>query len=115
TAIDPAGTAPGLVVPVEDGPTVIVLPGPPPELQALWPVALDAPAARTVLARAVPYTAVRLRVYGLPASEIAATLRDIGTTLDLSPLEITPCLRRGELEIDIRHRPGAEALCAALV
>ena len=27
-AIDPAGTAPGLVVPVEGGPTVIVLPGP---------------------------------------------------------------------------------------
>ncbi|MGH3991122.1 MAG: molybdopterin-binding protein, partial [Pseudonocardiaceae bacterium] len=37
--IDPAGTAPGFVVPVEGGPTVIVLPGPPSELQAMWPSA----------------------------------------------------------------------------
>ena len=40
TTIDPAGTAPGLVVPVDDGPTVIVMPGPPRELQRMWPVAL---------------------------------------------------------------------------
>ena len=32
-----------------------------------------------------------------------------------SPLEITTCLRRGELEIDIRHRPGAEEAREALV
>src|SRR4051794_5584427 len=37
-AIDPAGTAPGLVVPVDGGPTVVVLPGPPRELQAMWPL-----------------------------------------------------------------------------
>ena len=36
TALDPAGTAPGLVVEVADGPTVIVLPGPPRELHAMW-------------------------------------------------------------------------------
>src|SRR5688572_31262124 len=48
TAIDPAGTAPGLVVPTE-GPTVIVLPGPPRELQAMWPAALDSEPARAVL------------------------------------------------------------------
>ena len=40
TAIDPAGTAPGLVVPA-DGQVVIVLPGPPRELQAMWPKALE--------------------------------------------------------------------------
>ena len=38
--IDPAGTAPGLVVSVDGGPTVIVLPGPPRELHAMWPEAL---------------------------------------------------------------------------
>lgn len=115
TTLDPAGTAPGLVVPVVGGPTVIVLPGPPPELQQMWPGALATPAARAALQRAQPFESTRLRLFGLPESEIAATLRDIGTTTDLTPLEITTCLRRAELEIDIRHRPGAEALREALV
>src|SRR5205807_4354699 len=37
--IDPAGTAPGLVVPPLNGstPTVVVLPGPPRELHEMWP------------------------------------------------------------------------------
>ena len=115
TTLDPAGTAPGLVVPVDGGPTVIVLPGPPRELQQMWPSALATPAARAALERAQPFESARLRLFGLPESEIAATLRDIGTTLDLTPLEITTCLRRAELEIDIRHRPGAEALREELV
>ena len=51
TAIDPAGTAPGLVVPT-DGPTVIVLPGPPRELQAMWPAALESEPVRAVLSSA---------------------------------------------------------------
>jgi len=42
TILEPVGTAPGLVVPPadgHDGPTVVVLPGPPRELQPMWPVA----------------------------------------------------------------------------
>ncbi|MGH3938251.1 MAG: competence/damage-inducible protein A [Pseudonocardiaceae bacterium] len=113
--LNPAGTAPGLVVGVEGGPTFIVLPGPPRELQAMWPSALATPAAKAALQHAQPFESVQLRLFGLPESEIAATLRDAGATLDLSPLEITTCLRRAELEIDIRHRPGAEALREALV
>ncbi len=114
-ALDPVGTAPGLVVPVHGGPTVIVLPGPPRELQAMWPAALATPAARAILARTRPFESTRLRLFGLPESEIAATLREVGATVDLAPLEITTCLRRAELEIDIRHRPGAEAIRDALV
>ncbi|HEX2297822.1 MAG TPA: molybdopterin-binding protein, partial [Pseudonocardiaceae bacterium] len=113
--IDPAGTAPGLVVPNAGGPTLIVLPGPPRELQQMWPAALATAPVRAVLERARPYETVRLRLYGLPESEIAATLREVGTTLDLSPLEITTCLRCAELEVDIRHRPGADAVRDALV
>jgi nicotinamide-nucleotide amidase len=113
--LDPVGTAPGLVVPVAGGPTVIVLPGPPRELQAIWPAALATSAARTVLARARPFESARLRLFGLPESELAATLREVSSTLDLAPLEITTCLRQAELEIDIRHRPGAEAIRDALV
>lgn len=113
--LDPVGTAPGLVVPVAGGPTVIVLPGPPRELRAMWPAALATSAARAVLARTRPFESARLRLFGLPESEIAATLREVSATLDLAPLEITTCLRQAELEIDIRHRPGTEAIRDALV
>jgi nicotinamide-nucleotide amidase len=115
TAIDPAGTAPGLVVPVDGGPTVIVLPGPPRELQAMWPQALATPAARAVLDRAETYKTTRLRLFGLPESEIAQTLREVEADgLDLSELEITTCLRRAELEIDVRFRAGAQTTADAL-
>lgn len=108
TTIDPAGTAPGLVVDVPEGPTVIVLPGPPRELHAMWPQALAAESARTVLSRAEPYRTRTLRLFGMPESEIAKTLREIGAEIDLSRLEITTCLRRGELEVELRHRTDAE-------
>ncbi len=111
----PVGTAPGLVVGVKGGPMVIVLPGPPRELQTMWPAALATPAVRAVLSRTRPFEASRLRLFGLPESEIAATLREVSATLDLAPLEITTCLRRAELEVDIRHRPGAEATRDALI
>ena len=115
-AIDPAGTAPGLVVAVEDGPTVIVLPGPPRELHAMWPRGDRLRAVRArVLARAEPYLNQTLRMFGIPESEIAKSLREIERDTDLSPLEITTCLRRGELEVDVRHREGAEAEREALV
>ncbi|HEX2468212.1 MAG TPA: competence/damage-inducible protein A [Solirubrobacterales bacterium] len=115
TAIDPAGTAPGLVVDVADGPVVIVMPGPPRELHSMWPEALATDAARKVLERAQPYRTRTLRMFGIPESEIAKTLREIGEEVDLAPLEITTCLRRGELEVEVRHRPGAEAASDQLV
>jgi nicotinamide-nucleotide amidase len=114
-AIDPAGTAPGLVVVVADGPTVIVMPGPPRELHAMWDAAVTTDAVQAVLARAEPYVTQTVRMFGIPESEIAKSLREIEADTDLEPLEITTCLRRGELEIDVRHRPGAEDLRAALV
>jgi nicotinamide-nucleotide amidase len=113
-ALDPAGTAPGLVVPT-DGPTVIVLPGPPRELHEMWPRALETREARAVLDGAEPYRNATVRMFGIPESELAQTLREIGGELDLSPLEITTCLRRAELEVEIRYRPGAEEVCERLV
>jgi nicotinamide-nucleotide amidase len=114
-AIDPAGTAPGLVVPVDGGPTVIVLPGPPRELQAMWPLAIETAPVRAVLDRAEEFVSRRVMLFGLPESEIAKSLREIGAEVDLSPLEITTCLRRSELEVDIRHRPGAEEAARLVV
>ncbi len=115
TALDPVGTAPGLVVPVEGGPTVIVLPGPPRELQQMWDAALATPAVREVLGRTQPFESAQLKLFGLPESQIAATLLEVGKSLDLAPLEITTCLRRAELVMDIRHRPGAEQTRDALI
>ena len=115
TPLDPVGTAPGLVVPVKDAPTVVVLPGPPRELQQMWPAALATEPVRQVLSRTKPFEFAQLRLFGLPESQIAVTLRDVGQTLDLTPLEITTCLRRGELVIDIRHQPGAGATRDALI
>jgi nicotinamide-nucleotide amidase len=113
--IDPAGTAPGLVVAVDDGPTVIVLPGPPRELQAMWLEALKTRGATRVLDRAQPYLNQTVRLFGIPESEIAKSLREIGEQVDLEALEVTTCLRRGEVEIEIRHREGADEARDALV
>jgi len=113
-ALDPIGTAPGLVVPA-DGRVVVVLPGPPRELQPMWPAALATEPARAVLERATPLHGYTLRMFGIPESEIAKSLREISAEgIDLDAVEITTCLRRGEIEIDVRYRAGAEVVAEAL-
>jgi nicotinamide-nucleotide amidase len=114
TPLDPAGTAPGLVVPTS-GPTIVVLPGPPRELQSMWPDALATDDVRAVLARATPYLTETMRIFGIPESELAKSLREIETDVDLAPLEITTCLRRAELEIDVRYRESAEPVARRLM
>jgi len=114
TALDPAGTAPGLVVPA-DGQVVIVLPGPPRELQALWPKAIETAQVREILDRAEPFETVQLKMFGIPESELAKALREVEEETDLSDLEITTCLRGGELVTDIRHRAGADESLQALI
>ena len=111
--IDPAGTAPGLVVPAERL-TVIVLPGPPRELQAMWEAAIESKAAQAALDAATPFHGYTLRLMGIPESEIAKSLREIESETNLSALEITTCLRRGEIEVDVRYRDGAEAAADAV-
>jgi nicotinamide-nucleotide amidase len=113
TPINPAGTAPGLVVPAGDQ-VVIVLPGPPRELHDMWPRALQAAPAKEVLGRAEPYEAFSIRMFGVPESELAKALREIEDDTDLGELEITTCLRGGELITDVRHRAGAGAAVDAL-
>jgi nicotinamide-nucleotide amidase len=114
TVLEPVGTAPGVVVAGDDGPTVVVLPGPPRELQGMWPAALAAEPVRTLLARVPAAVSRSLRYTGLPESEIAATLRELGAQRDLSGVEVTTCLRRSELEVDLRPGPGAEAVADEL-
>jgi nicotinamide-nucleotide amidase len=119
TVLEPVGTAPGLIVPAAgggSGPVVIVLPGPPRELQPMWSAAVQTEPVRAVLAGAGEFRRGILRLYGIPEAEIANTLRaaDAGG-LSLAELEITTCLRRGEIEVVIRYEPAAEADYLALV
>jgi len=111
-AIDPAGTAPGLVVPPPEGgsgPTVVVMPGPPRELQAMWPVAVATDAFQAAIAGRPTYEERMLRLFGIPESEIAETLRVAEKQVaGFSEVEITTCLRRAEVEVSARFEPSAE-------
>ena len=114
TVLEPVGTAPGLIVPPAEagaaGPTVVVLPGPPRELQPMWEEALKTDAMRSALEGAGVYIQRMLRLFGIPESEIAETLRAAEREgVDLARLEITTCLKRGEIEVVTRYEPDAES------
>jgi nicotinamide-nucleotide amidase len=105
--IDPAGTAPGLVVPGK--PTIVVLPGPPRELHAMWPQAVETEAFQEAVGGRTQYQQQTLRLFGIPESEIAETLRAAESSVEgFSALEITTCLRRAEIEIVTRWEPEAQ-------
>ncbi len=104
--IDPVGTAPGVVVP--GSPTVVVLPGPPRELQPMWPLTLQTAAVQEAIAGRTVYRQEMVRMFGVPESGLADTLRDAERDIaGFERLEITTCLRRGELEIVTRYEPDA--------
>jgi nicotinamide-nucleotide amidase len=119
TVLEPVGTAPGLVVPPADGadgPTVVVLPGPPRELQPMWETARRTETFRTAIAGATEYRRGIVRLFGIPESEIANTLRAAEADgLALEPLEITTCLRRGEIEVATRYEPDGQQAYDAFV
>jgi nicotinamide-nucleotide amidase len=119
TVLEPVGTAPGLVVgpPTEGGgPTIIVLPGPPRELQPMWAHAVQSGALRSALKDATEYRQQMLRLFGIPESEIAETLRVAERGgVGLEGLEITTCLKRGEVEVVTRYEPGADRAYEAFV
>lgn len=111
--LDPVGTAPGVVVPGK--PTVIVLPGPPRELQPMWDRAIQTPAAQQAIAGRTIYRQETIRMFGLPESGLAETLRDAQNSVaGFESLEITTCLRRGEIEMVTRYEPDAAKAYAHL-
>ncbi|MGO9382107.1 MAG: competence/damage-inducible protein A [Mycobacterium sp.] len=111
--LDPVGTAPGVVVP--GSPTVIVLPGPPRELQPMWRRAIETPAAQGAIAGRTIYRQQTIRMFGLPESGLAETLRTAEKTIPgYEQLEITTCLRRGEIEMVTRYEPHAVDVYARL-
>ena len=100
-----AGTAPGVVLDA-DGCVVVVLPGPPRELQRLWPRALETEPVRRVLERAPAARRTVLRFFGTPESAVAKALAEAGG--DGDGVEATICAREFEIHVDLVVEPGAE-------
>ncbi|MFL6021062.1 MAG: nicotinamide-nucleotide amidohydrolase family protein [Gaiellaceae bacterium] len=101
-----AGTAPGLVLEAGEA-VVVVLPGPPGELQRLWRVAVESEPVRRVLARGRPPELRLLRFFGASESAVAKALADAGG--DGGGVEATICARDFEIHVDLVVEPGAEA------
>src|SRR5207302_10217654 len=99
------GTAPGLVVPLE-GRVAIVLPGPPWELQELWPRALETEPVQALLQHARRPLRRVLRFYGASESAVAQALAAAGG--DGDGVEATICARDFEIHVDLLVQPGAE-------
>ncbi|MDT5184766.1 MAG: nicotinamide-nucleotide amidase [Mycobacterium sp.] len=112
--INPVGTAPGVVV--AGKPTIVVLPGPPRELQPMWPVAVETDAVQQAVAGRTTYRQDMVRIFGLPESGLADSLRDAEQSIDgFDRLEVTTCLRRGEVEMVTRYEPDAAGVYAKLM
>ncbi len=104
--LDPVGTAPGVVIAGAPTPTVVVLPGPPRELQPMWRAAVATEAVQSAISGRTQFRQQMIRLFGLPESALADTLRHAELSVEgFERLEITTCLRRGELEIVTRYEP----------
>ena len=100
-----AGTAPGVVLDTGDS-VVVVLPGPPRELQRLWPRALETAPVQRVLARAPGRSHRVLRFFGTPESAVAEALAAAGGEGD--GVDVTICAREFEIHVDLFVEPSAE-------
>ena len=100
-----AGTAPGLVVEVGETP-VVVLPGPPSELQRLWPNALSTEPVRRVLGRGRPPLRRTLRFFGPGESTVAQAFAEAGGESD--GVEVTICARDFEIVLELFATPEAD-------
>jgi nicotinamide-nucleotide amidase len=77
---------------------------------------LETEAFRRAVAARTEYAQHTLRLFGIPESEIAETLRVAeGRIEGFEQLEITTCLRRGEVEVVVMHEPASAAAWEALL
>jgi nicotinamide-nucleotide amidase len=100
-----AGTAPGVVLDTGRC-VVVVLPGPPRELQRLWPRALETEPVQRVLARAPGRAHHVLRFFGTPESAVAEALAAAGGEGD--GVDVTICAREFEIHVDLFVESSAE-------
>jgi nicotinamide-nucleotide amidase len=106
-----AGTAPALVLQL-DHCIAVTLPGPPTELQALWPAVIETEPMQRLLERVRPPDRRVLRLYGVGESTVARALEAAGGEPD--GVEVTICARDFEIHIDLFVDPGAEARAGEL-
>ena len=110
TVLEPVGTAPGLVVPPARGDAERRRRAAGTAARAAADVGAGArdEALPAAIAGATNYRQQMLRLFGIPESEIAETLRSPSQGVELERLEITTCLRRGEVEVVTRFEPEAQ-------
>ncbi len=81
----------------------------------MWNDAVQSAGMRAVLEHATVYRQHTMRLFGIPESEIAETLRVAEAEgLELERLEVTTCLKRGEVEIVTRYEPSQEEIYRSL-
>jgi nicotinamide-nucleotide amidase len=105
------GTAPAVVLQV--GSTVAVaLPGPPRELQELWPRVVQTAPLQALLERAFLPVRRVVRMFGVSESAVARALAEAGG--DGEGVDVTICARDFEIHVDLFVQPGAEARADAI-
>ncbi len=105
------GTAPAVVL--DTGSCVAVaLPGPPRELQELWPRVLETAPLRRLRERSHAPERRVLRLFGVSESAVAQSLAAAGGEGD--GVAVTICARDFEIHVDLLAEPGAEGRAAAL-
>jgi nicotinamide-nucleotide amidase len=82
----------------------------------MWTRAIATEAVKKAIAGRTVYRQQTIRMFGLPESALAETLRHAETEVaGFDQLEITTCLRRGELEVVTRYEPEAQDAYRQLV
>jgi nicotinamide-nucleotide amidase len=112
TVIPPAGTAPGILLASGAG-HVLVLPGPPGELAAVWRAALELAPIADLRARAGTLLHHTLRVYGVGEPAVARAFDAAGG--DAGGTRTTICARSLEVEVTVRAEPEVAPALARLV
>ena len=105
------GTAPAVVVDTGTG-VAVALPGPPRELQELWPRVLETGPLLDLLRRAQAPERRVLRLFGVSESAVAESLAAAGG--EGEGVAVTICARDFEIHVDLFVEAGAEARGAAL-
>lgn len=108
--VPPAGTAPGSILRI-GGAVVVVLPGPPREVAAMWPAACELEPLAGLLARAGGGARTVLRLHDvIEAQVVEAMAAQSGDPL--GGLRMGICARPGELEIVLTEDPGVAGAAA---
>jgi nicotinamide-nucleotide amidase len=75
----------------------------------MWGAAVETDTLQAAIRDATEYRQTMLRLYGIPESEIAETLRVAEAEgVELSRMEVTTCLKRGEVEVVTRYEPAEQ-------